>query len=271
MKKGNLKILIIDDDEIFSEILKKLLEPYCKDIYACKTAENGSYYVSTHKPDLIFLDNQLPKLKGLEVLKLFKEFSPESKIILMSSHFNINDVSEAHRVKADHISNKKDISPAELEKLIMKVQKDESKKTSRWDFLGMGKSKKTRSQNGDIVIVEDDEMFMHNLKWVLNENGIKNKIADFNNIKDLFTYLKTNNPSLILLDYYLKNDTGKEVLDHLKTSRMETNVIILSSLTDTEIALDLNQYDILDFIVKDQKWQDRLSEVLAEFLNKESN
>ncbi len=270
MKKGNLKILIIEDDEIFSEILKKLLQPFSNEIYACKTAENGSYYVSTHKPDLIFLDNQLPKLKGLEVLKLFKEFSPKSKIILMSSHFNINDVSEAHRVKADHICSKRDINPKGIDKMIDDILKDDSKKQSKWKFLGFGKGKNTKILNEDIVIVEDDEMFSHNLKWFLSENGFKKDIEVFNTIDGILKYLKSNSPFVILLDYYIKNDTGKEVLDFIRKSEIESHVIILSSLTDTEIALDLNKYNIFDFIVKDDNWENRLKEVMTELFKKES-
>lgn len=66
------KILIIDDDKIFSKILRDALVVGGQGKYEILTAFNGAdgFDVATkEKPDLIMLDLMMPVLTGIEFLK----------------------------------------------------------------------------------------------------------------------------------------------------------------------------------------------------------
>lgn len=67
-----LQILIVDDEELARRLTREYLR-FHSDINILGECENGLEAVQAiteHKPDLIFLDIQMPKLSGLEVLEL---------------------------------------------------------------------------------------------------------------------------------------------------------------------------------------------------------
>lgn len=70
-----LKTIIIDDEKLARDIVKK----YASKIDAldiideCGNGFDGIKAINSHKPDLIFLDIQMPKLNGFEMLELIEE------------------------------------------------------------------------------------------------------------------------------------------------------------------------------------------------------
>jgi two-component system LytT family response regulator len=69
-----IKTLLIDDEELARELVKKFLETE-PDFEIVGEAEDGFEaikLINSLKPDLIFLDIQMPKLTGLEMLELLE-------------------------------------------------------------------------------------------------------------------------------------------------------------------------------------------------------
>ena len=67
-----LGVLIVDDEDLARHVLRELIQPR-PDIQILAECANGFEAVkavSQHKPDLIFLDVQMPKLSGFDVLEL---------------------------------------------------------------------------------------------------------------------------------------------------------------------------------------------------------
>jgi two-component system LytT family response regulator len=69
---GPLRVLIVDDEEPARTILREYLggEPGIEVVGECKNGFEAVKAVSEQKPDLVFLDIQMPKLTGFEVLEL---------------------------------------------------------------------------------------------------------------------------------------------------------------------------------------------------------
>jgi two-component system LytT family response regulator len=68
----SLKALIVDDEELARRLIREYLKPHA-DIEIVGECENGLAAVKdigALDPDLVFLDIQMPKLTGLEVLEL---------------------------------------------------------------------------------------------------------------------------------------------------------------------------------------------------------
>lgn len=73
--KKRWRALIVDDEELARHIIRELLQPHSEIEVAAECA-NGFEAVKAfaeHKPDLIFLDVQMPKLTGFDVLELIGE------------------------------------------------------------------------------------------------------------------------------------------------------------------------------------------------------
>lgn len=81
-----MKAIIIDDEKLARELIKKFLEEV-PDIEVIAEAENGfkgAKLINSLKPDLVFLDIQMPKLSGLEMLDLIHE----APVIIFSTAFD---------------------------------------------------------------------------------------------------------------------------------------------------------------------------------------
>ena len=67
-----LRTLIVDDEELARKVLRELLSAHeeIEIIAECKNGLEAVKAVSLHKPDLLFLDVQMPKLTGFDVLEL---------------------------------------------------------------------------------------------------------------------------------------------------------------------------------------------------------
>ncbi|WP_439582323.1 response regulator [Dyadobacter bucti] len=83
-----LTILLVEDDYIdameFRRVIKKSLVEI-EDIRICKYAEDALIALETWTPSCIFLDYQLPKTNGLELLKRIKRISPNIPVIVLTA------------------------------------------------------------------------------------------------------------------------------------------------------------------------------------------
>src|SRR6266700_6968174 len=63
--------IIIDDEEHGRIALKKKLHDYCKDIQLlgeAKNGEDGIRLIEKHKPGIVFLDIEMPRMDGFQML-----------------------------------------------------------------------------------------------------------------------------------------------------------------------------------------------------------
>jgi len=74
------KALIVDDEELARHVIRELLQSHAE-IEIAAECVNGMEAVKAfaeHKPNLIFLDVQMPKLTGFDVLELIDTKCPSS-------------------------------------------------------------------------------------------------------------------------------------------------------------------------------------------------
>jgi two-component system, LytTR family, response regulator len=70
-----ISALVVDDEELARQILRELLQehPEIQIVAECVNGFEAVKAISEHKPDLMFLDVQMPKLSGFDVLELIEE------------------------------------------------------------------------------------------------------------------------------------------------------------------------------------------------------
>jgi two-component system LytT family response regulator len=111
-----LRAIIIDDEELARELIKNYLKalPGIQIVGECENGFEGIKSISELSPDLVFLDIQMPKLNGFEMLELV-ENPPE--IIFITAH---NDYAiKAFDMNAvDYL-----LKPFSQERLLSAVQK----------------------------------------------------------------------------------------------------------------------------------------------------
>ena len=83
---GRRKILIVDDEPDFLQLLKVRLE---SDDYQVVTAANGKEgleRMKSEKPDVVLLDIMMPKINGLDVLKKMRTRDKSLPIFMLSGY-----------------------------------------------------------------------------------------------------------------------------------------------------------------------------------------
>lgn len=70
-----IKVILIDDEPLARSITREYLQPHTEFeiIQECNDGFEGVKAITTHKPDLIFLDIQMPKINGFEMLELLEQ------------------------------------------------------------------------------------------------------------------------------------------------------------------------------------------------------
>ena len=66
-------ILIVEDNELNMKLFNDLLQAHGYDTLQTKDGNEAVSMTEEHRPDLILMDIQLPKISGLEITKLIKE------------------------------------------------------------------------------------------------------------------------------------------------------------------------------------------------------
>src|SRR5215470_15984319 len=67
-----IRVLIVDDEELARFVVRELVEahPEMEVLAECANGFEAVKAVAEHKPDLLFMDVQMPKLTGFDVLEL---------------------------------------------------------------------------------------------------------------------------------------------------------------------------------------------------------
>jgi two-component system LytT family response regulator len=126
------KALIVDDEELARKLLREMLadHPETEIVAECGNGMEAVKAAAEHKPDLLFLDVQMPKLTGFDVLELIER--DKVGVIFVTAYdqyamkaFEVHAVDyllkpfsrerfEAALERAKHQKPKKDVDAAEL-------------------------------------------------------------------------------------------------------------------------------------------------------------
>src|ERR1044071_3626400 len=93
-----IKVILIDDEPLARSMVKEYLQSYADVtiLQECDNGFDGVKAITQHKPDLIFLDIQMPKITGFEMLELLD--SPPSVIFTTAFDEYAIKAFEAHAV-----------------------------------------------------------------------------------------------------------------------------------------------------------------------------
>lgn len=119
MTEDTSTILIIDDDAEIRYSLDRVLAPDGHSILTADSGESGVEMAEKHQPDLIFLDNRMGGISGIETLQHLRTSAPSSLVILMTAYGTTQTAIQAMKHGAfDYV-----LKPFDLKKLKEMVAK----------------------------------------------------------------------------------------------------------------------------------------------------
>jgi len=73
MSLCDIKILLIEDNEMNRQLCCDILEIYQAQVHEVESAEEGLEYLESEIPDLILMDVQLPGMDGMQATRIIKQ------------------------------------------------------------------------------------------------------------------------------------------------------------------------------------------------------
>ncbi|OGW86699.1 MAG: hypothetical protein A3A81_02445 [Omnitrophica bacterium RIFCSPLOWO2_01_FULL_45_10b] len=95
------KLLVVDDENGILEEVRSYFEEEGFQVFVADTGEEGIQILKREKPDLLLLDMKLPDMSGLLVLKVAKESSPLTKVIVNTGYVDQALIDQAEELGRD--------------------------------------------------------------------------------------------------------------------------------------------------------------------------
>ena len=119
---NELRILVVDDDRLMLTLLVGVLrrEGYAKVDRATGGKEAIAKFLQT-RPDIVFMDIEMPEINGIETLKAIKEFGIVTQVVIVTASPTTQNVAAAQENGASGFLVKP-VSPAKVTKAIEACQ-----------------------------------------------------------------------------------------------------------------------------------------------------
>jgi DNA-binding response OmpR family regulator len=215
-KENAKKILVVEDDEKASRLLKYYLE---QEGYSVSVAENGNSAFKMAldlQPILITLDIMLPGKSGIEVLEELKA-DPQTQNIPVIIISTLDNKEIGYSVGAiDYF-----VKPIDKERLLKRIMEIENTKVHK-------------PKEETVLVIEDDISSANLVSTILENTGFK--VFKAYDGESGIKLAKNLTPDIILLDLLMPDISGFEVIEELKKEKITSDipVIVLTAKDITE-------------------------------------
>lgn len=122
-------------------------------------------------------------------------------------------------------------------------------------------------KNIEVLIVEDDVRIAQIHEKFLEQMEGFRTIGMSHSIEEAKIWLDTLKPDLILLDIYFPDKLGTELIDYIKQTNLETDIILITAAAEVEIVKKAYASGVIDFLLKPLTLQ-RFKECLQKYKDK---
>lgn len=223
-----IRTIIIDDEAKARRIMATLLEEYCPNIKIVGQAEDvpsGVKLIQQEKPDLVFLDVEMPGYTGFQLLDFFDEINFEIVFTTAYTEYAI----KAFQVSAvDYL-----LKPIQIDQLIKAVAKVQKKSTNiSQKYISLKENLKSPIQVKKIALpISDGLLFVEvsNIIYLKAEGSythvilkdqkifVSKKIKEIENLLPPTPFFRTHRSYVIHLKFvkkFVKKDGGYIIMDN---------------------------------------------------------
>ncbi|MHB1688756.1 MAG: LytR/AlgR family response regulator transcription factor [Ignavibacteriaceae bacterium] len=190
------KVLIIDDENLAREIIKKYMEDYDNIFISgeCSNGFDGIKKINEVKPDVVFLDVQMPKINGFEMLELLEK----PPVIIFTTAFDQYALKAFEVNAADYL-----LKPFSKERFDEALEK-------ALGYLNNKSQQRTVIKN----LIEQNNSKLEYLERIIIKDGAKIMIIPVENIQ----YVEAQDDYVMIYSSegkFLKQKTMKYFEEHL--------------------------------------------------------
>ncbi len=219
-----LKAIIVEDEEASRETLNNYLTKYCPNVELLEMAESvqtGLAAIDKHKPDVVFLDIEMPYGNAFDLLESLDDIAFE--IIFVTAYRD-------YAIKALNLSAAYYIlKPIDIDELVSAVEKISARKKEGEDVFHtkilMDNIKSNAIQHKKIVLPQMDGFEVVNVNDIIraeaNDNYtnfylvggkkflVSKTLKHFNELLSEFDFIRIHKSHLVNLQYITKYIKGK--------------------------------------------------------------
>jgi DNA-binding NtrC family response regulator len=127
---SEFKVLLVDDETDFVEILVKRLRKRKLDVRAASSGQQALDMLAESPSDLVVLDVKMSDMDRIETLRRIKKISPSIEVIMLTGHADVEVAMQGMELGAfDYL-----MKPIDIDDLLYKLQ-DAFKKKSYLDIV----------------------------------------------------------------------------------------------------------------------------------------
>ena len=229
--KDVLKAILIDDELNSLKNLRQKLEEFCKPVQVVAMAQKPDealFLIRHHKPDVLFLDIEMPKMSGFGILEELGDYEAEIIFITAYNQYAI----DAIRISAfDYLV--KPVAIDDLQKAVNRLVLSRASKTrERLHVLkdGLGEP---RSQENKIAVPTNDGLEFLSISDIIRiesvsyysklflVNGqvtlVTRLLKDFEELLAPYRFFRVHNSHLVNLRYirkFSRSEGGQVVMEN---------------------------------------------------------
>ena len=137
MIKIPTRVLIVDDEKDFVEMLALRLETAGEKVIRTHSGETGLAQLKANPIDVVLLDLRMPGMDGIDVLRQIKKECPLVEVILLTGHGTVQTAVEGMKLGAyDYL-----LKPADFKELAEKLEGARKRKDEHEDRIRAAEAK----------------------------------------------------------------------------------------------------------------------------------
>src|SRR3984957_19122318 len=102
--------------------------------------------------------------------------------------------------------------------------------------------------NETVLVVDDEERIRSSLRGILSDEGFR--VLDTGSAPEVMGLIEREHPAVVLLDVWMPDIDGIELLRRIKTERPAVEVIMISGHANIQSAVAATKLGAADFIQK---------------------
>jgi signal transduction histidine kinase len=265
--KNNISILVADDEEDIRDVFEIALMDAGYTVFLAENGQNALEIFRKNRPDIVITDIKMPVMDGIELLKRIKRENPETQVLMITGHGDMDLTIRSLKHDAFDFITK----PVNVDILEIAIEKAVEKIISRQKLLEY-------TQKLEMLILEKSKMadhlsslglmigtISHNIKGLLTNldggvyiarSGLKSR--DYKTVEEGLDLLDKaiDRIKKMIMDILLYSKDRKLNKTIVKTRDFIADVrkTAEQKLRGTDIAFICSDADIPDTIVMDREF-----------------
>lgn len=242
-----LTILVVDDDRVNCDMLQSV---FTRQGYRVITGTSGREALTLfreHRPRVTLLDLRMPEMDGIQVLREIRALNPRAAVVILGGGATEDQENQARELRVSDFL-RKGLSLDVLVNAVNQLAQQPYEQHSRDLPALVDGSDDTASRKGNsILIVEDQSSVRDLLLRFLELRGFQAKAASTG--QEALDMIRTDPPQVVLLDFFLPDINGVEVLRTIRNEGQDCGVIALTGCQSEDLlqdAWDLGLHEVLN-------------------------